>query len=370
MTRVIYMNQMDELRSRIEKIDSEMIDLFEQRMQISAKVAAYKKENGIPVLDKEREKILIEKNTAKLKNREFDVYYRDFFEGMLNVSKSYQHKLMEGVKVAYSGIEGSFASISAERILPDAKRISYGSFGEAYDAVCAGECDFAVLPIENSYAGEVGAVTDLMFKGNLHVNGVYELGVSQCLLGIKDSTLESIKTVVSHPQALDQCSEYIKRHGIKSISAENTAVAAKEIAEKNDITVGAIASKEAAKLYGLTILDYDINESAQNTTRFAVFSRNAGVLKNNKISSAFILMFTVKNEAGSLADAIAILGKHGYNMKVIRSRPSKNENWQYYFYTEVEGNIDTEEGNKMLKDLEKECNMIKVIGTYIEDMKI
>ncbi len=235
MTRVIYMNQMDELRSRIEKIDSEMIDLFEQRMQISAKVAAYKKENGIPVLDKEREKILIEKNTAKLKNREFDVYYRDFFEGMLNVSKSYQHKLMEGVKVAYSGIEGSFASISAERILPDAKRISYGSFGEAYDAVCAGECDFAVLPIENSYAGEVGAVTDLMFKGNLHVNGVYELGVSQCLLGIKDSTLESIKTVVSHPQALDQCSEYIKRHGIKSISAENTAVAAKEIAEKNDM---------------------------------------------------------------------------------------------------------------------------------------
>ncbi len=364
------MSEMDELRNQIEKIDASMIDLFEQRMEISAKVASYKKEHGLPILDKEREKILIERNTGKLKNSEFEVYYKDFFEGMLNVSKNYQHKLMEGVKVAYSGIEGSFASISAEKILPDATRVSYGSFSEAYNAVCEGECDFAVLPIENSYAGEVGAVTDLMFKGDLHVNGVYELGVSQCLLGIKDSTLESIKTVVSHPQALDQCSEYIKRNGLKSISAENTAVAAKEIAEKNDVTVGAIASKEAAKLYGLTILDYDINESAQNTTRFAVFSRKADSLKKNQNSGAFILMFTVKDEAGSLADAIAILGKHGYNMKVIRSRPSKNENWQYYFYTEVEGNIDTKEGNEMLKDLEKECNMIKVIGTYIEDVKI
>ncbi len=363
------MNQMDELRNRIEQIDEKMIDLFEQRMQISASVAAYKKEHGIPVVDREREKVLVERNTGKLNNKELDVYYRDFFEGVLNVSKSYQHKLMEGVKVAYSGIEGSFASISAERILPDAKRISYGSFSEAYEAVSNGECDFAVLPIENSYAGEVGSVTDLMFKGNLYVNGVYELGVSQCLLGVKDSSLESIKTVVSHPQALDQCSEYIKRHGLKSISAENTAIAAKETADKNDITVGAIASKEAAKLYGLTILDYDINESAQNTTRFAVFSRKGGMLKN-KISAAFILMFTVKDEAGALSDAIAILGKHGYNMKVIRSRPSKNENWQYYFYTEVEGNIDTPEGEKMLKDLEKECDMIKVIGTYIEDMKI
>ena len=364
------MSQMDELRGQIERIDERMIDLFEQRMSISSQVAAYKKEHGIPVLDKDREKVLIAKNAGKVKNKELEVYYKDFFEGVLNVSKSYQHKLMEGVKVAYSGIEGSFASISAGRILPDATRVSYGSFSEAYNAVVAGECDFAVLPIENSYAGEVGAVTDLMFKGDLFVNGVYELGVSQCLLGVKDSSLETIKTVVSHSQALDQCSEYIKRHGLKSISAENTAVAAKEIADKNDVTVGAIASKEAAKLYGLTILDYDINESAQNTTRFAVFSREKAVIKSNDVAGDFILMFTVKNEAGSLADAIAILGKHGYNMKVIRSRPVKNENWQYYFYTEVEGDIETEEGEKMLKDLEKECNMIKVIGTYAADMKI
>jgi len=364
------MSQMDEIRNEIEKIDLQMCDLFEKRMSKSAEVAEYKREHGLPVLDKDRESALISKNINNLKNKDFEVYYKEFFESILEISKSYQHKLLEGVKVAYSGIEGSFASISAERILPDATRISYGSFSEAYNAVCMGECDFAVLPIENSYAGEVGAVTDLMFKGDLYVNGVYELGVSQCLLGVKDATLESIKSVISHPQALDQCNEYIKRHDLKSQTAENTAIAAREIAEKNDITLGAIASKEAAKLYGLTILDYDINESAQNTTRFAVFSKNRDVMKNNDIYSTFILMFTVKNEAGSLARAIAILGNHGYNMKVIRSRPVKNENWQYYFYTEVEGRIASQEGEKMLNDLEKECDMFKVIGTYRPDERI
>ena len=364
------MNRMDELRSEIEKIDSEMAALFEKRMGISAQVAGYKKEHGLPILDKDREKVLIEKNIGKLENKEFEVYYKEFFEGMLNASKSYQHKLLEGVRVAYSGIEGSFASISAGRILPDAIRIPYGSFGEAYNAVCTGEADFAVLPIENSYAGEVGAVTDLMFNGELYVNGVYELGVSQCLLGVKGATLETIKQVVSHPQALDQCNVYIKRNGLKTITAENTAVAAKEISDKNDVTTAAIASKEAANLYGLTILDYDINESSQNTTRFAVFSRNRDVMKNNDAFSTFILMFTVKNEAGSLAEAISVIGKHGYNMRVIRSRPLKNENWQYYFYTEVEGKITSEEGNAMLEDLKKDCNMLKVIGTYRPDVRI
>ena len=363
------MNQMDEIRSNIENIDKQMAALFEERMQCSAKVAAYKKEHGLPILDKEREKVLIAKNTGYIQNSEFEVYYKDFFESILDISKNYQHILMEGLKVDYSGIEGSFASISAERILPEAKRISYGSFSEAYNAVCEGECDFAVLPIENSYAGEVSAVTDLMFKGDLHVNGVYELGVSQCLLGGKEATLESIKTVISHPQALDQCNEYIKKHGLKSQSAENTAVAAKGVSEANDPTVAAIASKEAAKLYGLTILDYDINESAQNTTRFAVFSKK-GKNMGEKESGTFILMFTVKNEAGALSSAIEILAKHGFNMRVIRSRPLKNENWQYYFYTEVEGNPDSESGKEMLRDLKSECDTVKIIGTYRPDARI
>ena len=181
------MSQMDELRDQIEKIDEQMIDLFEERMRVSAKVAAFKKEHGIPVLDKDREKVLIAKNAGKIKNKDLEVYYKEFFEGVLNVSKSYQHKLMEGVKVAYSGIEGSFAAIAAEEIFPEVERLSCRTFREAYEQAEKGNCDACVLPVENSYAGEVGQVSDLMFSGTLKISGVYELRVSQCLLGIRGS---------------------------------------------------------------------------------------------------------------------------------------------------------------------------------------
>lgn len=364
------MREIEDLRGEIEQIDAQMAALFEKRMKCSYQVAEYKKAHGLQVLDKAREKALIERNSKHIEDKELEPYYVEYLEDVMAISRKYQHKLMEGVRVAYSGIEGSFASISAGRILPDAERVSYKNFQDAYNAVCNGECDVAVLPIENSYAGEVGQVTDLMFNGDLYINGVYELRVSQCLLGVEGSSVSSIHTVVSHPQALDQCHEYIKKNGYKAISAENTARAAKDVADTRDVTVGAIASAETASLYGLKILDHDINESANNTTRFAVFSKSMGDTMNKEDYSTFILMFTVKNEAGTLAKAISILGDYGYSMRVIRSRPLKDKNWQYYFYTEVEGKIGSVEGNNMLEDLKKECEMLKVIGTYKPETKI
>lgn len=363
------MSDLDKTRAEIGRIDEEMAKLFEQRMACSKEVAAYKKERGLPILDAAREKSLIERDMEYITNPDIKGYYRDFLESVLDVSKRYQHKLMTGVRVAYSGIEGSFAAISCARILPDAERVSYKNFAEAYNAVVEGECDLAVLPIENSYAGEVGQVTDLMFQGDLYVNGIYELAVSQCLLGVPGSTVESLRTVVSHPQALEQCAEFTYEHQYKTVSAENTARAAKDVADKGDITVGAIASAETAELYGLTILQHSINKSANNTTRFAVFSRAKDDKKKDDLSS-FILMFTVKNEAGTLARAISIIGAYGYSMRVIRSRPMKDMNWQYYFYTEIEGKITTEKGQQMLKELGSECEMLKVIGSYKPNCKI
>ena len=283
---------------------------------------------------------------------------------MLDISKKYQHRLSEGLRVAYSGIEGSFASICAGRIFPEASRIPYKCFADAYNAVRSGECDLAVLPIENSYAGEVGQVADLMFDGDLFINGVYELPVSQCLLGVPGATVDTIRTVISHPQALDQCAGFIRKHGYEVIQAENTARAAKQVADRGDVTVGSIASVETADLYGLNIIDHDINESSQNTTRFAVFSKSADSMKNDDEYSTFILMFTIRNEAGTLAETLSILGRYGYSMRVIRSRPLKDRNWQYYFYTEVEGRLSSENGEKMLADLKKNCEFFKVLGTY------
>ena len=280
---------------------------------------------------------------------------------------------MQHLKIAYSGIEGSFSCIAASRIFSDAQLVPFHSFKEAYNSVTNGNCDAAVLPIENSYAGEVGQVSDLMFAGDLTIHGVYELSVSQCLLGLPGSSESTIRQVISHPQALEQCGEYIGRHGWKMISYENTARAARAVAREGDISQAAIASAETAELYGLTILAKDINESTQNTTRFAVFTREApdilcGVAEGTSCNT--ILLFTIKHVAGSLAKAVSIIGLHDYNMRVIRSRPAKDMNWQYYFYTELEGSLDTIEGQAMLAGLRCACELIKIVGTYRPDMTL
>ena len=272
-------------------------------------------------------------------------------------------------KIAYSGIEGSFAAMAVNGIFPDAEKIACRTFREAYACVEEGKADAAVLPIENSYAGEVGQVSDLMFGGSLTVHGVYELSISQCLLGVPGSSAQTIKTVISHPQALEQCGEFIAHCGYKTIPYENTARAAREVADRKDITVGAIASSETAKLYGLELLEHDINESSQNVTRFAVFTKKESSFAKQDAKNT-ILIFTIRDFAGALARAISIIGKHNYNMRVIRSRPVKDENWQYYFYTEIEGVLDSEEGWRMLEQLKTACEKIKVIGTYTPDVRI
>lgn len=273
------------------------------------------------------------------------------------------------LKIAYSGIEGSFAHIATTRIFAGEMAVSYIGFNAAYHAVVNGECDAAVLPIENSFAGEVGAVTDLIHSGDLVIDGVYELQVRQCLLGIPSSTEDTIKSVISHPQAIEQCAGYISEHSLSVNTCVNTAVAAKTVADNNDNTVAAIASSETAKLYNLNILRADINDSDTNVTKFAVLKRRESIDKNKEYG-AFVLMFTLKNEAGTLARAISVIAGYGYNMRVIKSRPLHDGNWTYYFYTEVEGLYDSEQGMEMLSKLKEECTVIKIAGTYIPDIMI
>ena len=268
------------------------------------------------------------------------------------------------MKVAYSGIEGSFASIAAEKIFPDAQMITCKSFKEAYDKVADGECEAAVLPMENSYAGEVGQVTDLMYEGELCVNGVFPLKVTQNLLGTKESTIGDIKKVVSHPQALEQCMEYLDEHDIQMEQATNTARAALLVSEMSDKSVGAIASKKTAQLYGLRVLEADINKDKMNTTRFAVFTRPFDTKTVVGKFDTCIMLFTVRHEAGALAKAIGVIGDHGYNMRVIRSRRIKGVRWQYYFYTEIEGRLNAIENSNLTEDMKRYCESVRILGSY------
>ena len=360
-------SKLEDARKIINEVDSQMAALFVKRMRAAELVYEHKKEFGLPILDQNREDAVIEKNSALIEDEVLKGYYIDYLKHLMSVSRAYQYRMQNGLKVAYSGVEGAFAHIAAGRIFPESDRVSCRDFKAAYDSVVNGECDVAVLPIENSYAGEVGQTIDLIFSGGLFINGIYELEIHQNLLGIPGATVEDIKKVTSHPQALAQCHDYIKLKGIDAEDASNTAVAAKMVADANDKTLGAIASVETAEIYGLKVLEANINKSGENTTRFAVLSK---VQANSPVLSSSVLMFTVKHEAGSLANAISIIGKYGYNMTALRSRPLKKHSWQYYFYVEIDGDTDTENGRRMLEELSGVCDRLKVAGTFAPHTEI
>ena len=360
-------SKLEEARKIINEVDRQMVELFIKRMRAAELVYEYKRDMGLPILDQAREDAVIEQNAALVEDEVLRGYYMDYQKHLMGVSRAYQYRMQSGLKVAYSGVEGAFAHIAAGRIFPEGNRVSYRDFKAAYTAVIAGECDVVVLPIENSYAGEVGQTMDLIFSGNLFINGIYELEIHQNLLGVPGATVQDIRRVVSHPQALSQCHEYIKMRGFETEEANNTAVAAKSVADAADRSVGAIASAETAEIYGLTVVEANVNKSGENTTRFAVLSKVRAACPTLTSS---VLMFTVKNEAGSLANAISIIGKHGYNMTALRSRPMKKHSWQYYFYIEIDGTTDTENGTDMLRELGRVCDRLKVVGTFAPHTEI
>ena len=207
---------------------------------------------------------------------------------------------------------------------------------------------------------------DLLFSGPLYINRVMNLSVTHHLMAPRGSSLAGIKKVVSHPQALAQCAPYLRAHGLETEEFANTAIAAKYVAEHGDPTLAAIGTEEAAELYGLEILAKGINESDRNTTRFAALSRVESTEPRHE-DDRFFLVFTVKNQAGALADAIQVIGRYGFNMRGLHSRPMKTLVWQYYFYLECEGNIRSELGKEMLSRLSTFCDKLKLVGSYPAD---
>lgn len=356
--------ELKEIREKITKTDNQMAELFEDRMELVKKVAQYKKDNGLPVYDPKREEQVLQNGIDRMEKPELKSHYVSFMKSVMEIARRYQSGILEGLKVAYSGTEGAFAHIAASKVFPGAQKIPYTSFKKAYEAVENGECDCAVLPVENSFAGDVDQVNDLMYAGTLFINGMYDLAVTHDLLGIQGATLKDIKTVVSHPQALSQCTSFIKGNNLDEIEHSNTALAAEYVKEHQDKSIGAVASAESAKLFGLEVIARSINDDRSNTTRFAVFSRTDRRATSDGDNTHFSLLFTARNEAGSLAEALKIIGQHDFNMRTLRSRPMKELLWQYYFYVEAEGDIYGEEGQKCVEEMKSCCDKIKIVGSY------
>jgi len=360
------MNQLENARNEIDRIDAEMRRLFLARIAAVKEIADYKKEHGLPVLDTAREEAVIRRNCERLDDPAIEPYYTEFLKSTIAVSRAYQNERLRRMRVAYCGTEGAFAALAAKRLFPGAERMAFPTFEAAYRAVEAGEADTAVLPLENSTAGEVGSVADLLFSGSLYLNEVLDVAVTHDLLGVKGAKKEELRTVVSHPQALSQCAEYLKKLGVETQVFSNTALAAEYVKNRNDKGLAALASAESAVLFGLEVLEENVNDNGDNTTRFGAFSRRKNVPERTgkREDENFLLVFTVRNESGSLAGALNIIGAHGFNLRCLRSRPMKGLRWNYYFYVEADGNINSENGRAMLQELSAVCAKLKLVGSY------
>ena len=354
------MSKLDEARKKINEVDRQIAELFEQRMDAIRNVVEYKLENSMPVLDPSREKEVLDRNSRLIKNPKYIPYYRELLQNFMDVSKEYQNTFVIHDKIGYQGVEGAFSHIALRRIFDHVEEIKYDSFEEVFKAVENKEIHFGVVPFENSYAGEVGEVLDLIYKHEkCMIQGIYDLKVSQNLIVKRGTKLEEIKKVYSKDQSFWQCAEFLNGRGYELIPYANTALAARHVSMSDEEGLAAIASKEVAELYHLDVICPDINTSKDNTTRFIVIG-----LDEPQDGNRFSLLFTVKHDAGSLAKIINIIGSYGFNMESIKSKPMRSLPWQYYFYVEIIGNIQDEKTKECIEELKKHCISLRTIGCY------
>lgn len=354
------MDQLQQARAQIDEIDAKMAALFEQRMQAVGQVAQYKAHTGKQVFDPAREALVLEKNTARVQNPELQPYYREFLKKALAVSRAYQHVLIGQDVAAYQGVEGAWSHIALRQLFPFAKAQAYSTWNEVVEAVERGDAYCGVLPFENSNAGDVSAVLDLLYAHpGLKVARMCDLPIRQDLLALPGAQLSEIKTVISHQQALAQSGPFLKLHHFATKAWGNTADAARYVAEQGDQTLAAIASAETAKLYGLQILAEGVNEDGDNTTRFIVISREKPTAGNR-----FSLLFTVDNKPGKLAEVIQVIGASGFNMESIKSRPMPHVPFEYYFYVELVGDPTADETGALLQQLDRTCRTVRLLGVY------
>ena len=371
-----------ELRKEIDKIDKEIVRLFEKRMEICKKVAEYKIANGKKVLDRERELEKL-KVLGAFASNEFNRHgVQELFQQIMSMSRKLQYQLLEaqGVsgslpftqvkeidkvhcRVVYQGVEGAYQHEAALQYFGEDVNIFHmESWRGCMEAIKEGMADYAVLPIENSSAGEVNDIYDLLEEYENYIVGEQILKIDHALLGIPGAKLSDIQTVYSHPQALMQCAVYLEQQeGWKQETLANTAMAAKKVAEDQDITQAAIASEEAAKHHGLVVLKKPINHNRFNSTRFIIVTNRKMYEKDAKKVS---ICFELPHTSGSLYNILSHIIYNDLNMCKIESRPIPEHNWEYHFFVDFEGNLNDSAVKTAIRGIMEEAVNFKILGNY------
>ena len=380
------MLDLSKIRDDIDATDKEIVALFEKRMKLCEDVAEYKIENGKEVLDVTREKQKLDKVTGLTHNSFNRKCVEELFKQLMAMSRKKQYQLLAehnikdridevisfnqidditagNPKVVYQGLPGAYAHDAVCQYFGEECDMHYvESWRDAMEEVRDGKADYAVLPIENSTAGIVSQVYDLLVEYDNYIVAETFVKVEHALLGTSDATMEDIERVYSHPQSLMQSAKFLEEHREwQQISLSNNAVSAKKVADDNDKSKAAIASVRAGKLYGLKVLKEKINYSDVNTTRFVIVGKNKEYQKD---ASKVSICFELAHESGSLYDMLSHVIFNNLNMTSIESRPIEDRKWEYRFFVDFEGKLGEAAVRNALKGIGVEALKLKILGNY------
>lgn len=373
---------LSEIRKEIDSIDTQLIELFKQRMECSRQVANYKKATNTSIMNLKREQEILDK--VEEQGGEFGYAAQLLFSNILELSRGLQHDIIgsgkeirdeisnakgainkgKNVKIALQGIVGSNSHEATTKLFPECQPVFYKSFAKVFEAVNNGEADYGVLPVENSSAGSVADVYDLILQYRFYIVKALDLPIEHCLCSIRQSELSDIEQVWSHPQALAQCTEFINNHNLSTVPSPNTAIAAMDIAKEKRLNCAAICTERAAQEYGLKVLVKGCQNEKDNSTRFIVISKELIIPDDaDKVS----LCFSVPHIKGSLYNVLGRFSSNGMNLSKIESRPRDGASFEYLFYLDFQGSVHSDKVVNMLCALSEEMPEFSFLGNYKED---
>lgn len=376
---------LQEIRAQIDGIDDELVRLFERRMALAGDVAAYKREQGLPVSDRTREREIVSRVTQGM-DEQNAAYTKVLFSTLFDLSRSAQNRALQGpsaltdairaaaentprefpsgATVAVQGREGAYSSFACDRLFQRPSIMYFSTFESVFQAVEKGFCRYGILPIENSLYGSVTEVYDLMSKYNFHIARSVRIKIDHALLAKKGTALSDIREIVSHEQALGQCADFIKSLGdVRVTVCSNTAEAARAAAESGRNDIAALASPDCASLYGLSVLKTSVQNSDNNHTRFICISKDIEVYPGaNRIS----LMLTLPHRPGSLYRMMARFAALGLNLTKLESRPIEGLDFEFMFYFDIEADVCAAPVLGLLGDLDRAPETFNFLGAYSE----
>ena len=377
--------ELKELRQEIDKIDDSLVELFRARMEVAAKIADCKKEEGIPILvpAREREKL---QDVAQKAGPEMANYTRVLYSMLFELSRSYQSKRSGSVSplydaitrsieqtpklfpqapmVACQGVEGAYSQSACEKIFKNPFIFYFKNFEAVFNAIDQGMCQYGILPIENSTAGSVKKVYDLMIQHNFSIVRTFRLKVDHNLLVNPGTSLSDIKEIYSHEQAISQCGDFLQSlTGVNVIPVANTALAAEMVAQSGRKDVAALSSRACAELYGLDCLASSVQDKGNNRTRFICISKNLEIYPGSDKTS---IMMILNHKPGALYKVLARLYTLGINVTKLESRPIPDREFEFMFYFDLETSIYSEEFVQLMCELDELCEEFKYLGSYTE----